>query len=322
MSKSLDRIEARLADKESADGLASDEKREGDASENLSEAPFTVDLFDAREFPNLVELQNKLEHGDSDALFELESYRLELDDPMEDLAAASVEVEFEFKRMNINRVVDLTRQAANRARSMGRPAEEAGFRATLARALTLQASGEDINTTTHAAMSYMTGVDLFGSAELEKRNRTIEATYAVADKEMQEAFRLSSASRNLTAMYLVLMSAANIEIHRAMPHRILPHVGQPNTRLPQARRIVMATHETAIRIARLIGKEHLALGYHNYANDLRILGELKRALFHAKKGLVLAKDAGYDYQARLSQRLIELLEADLKGDAADPTEAG
>ena len=292
-------------------------QRQADSDEDQESQPYCAGLFNDVESPILLVLQERVSSGDTSAAIELEQFRLEAASPETELAAMSIELELYFRVGAFDDAVRIARDGVRLAERIGLRAEESTFRVQLARALVLVGSGSDIDGAALATTSIVLGFPIADPIELEARSNEIQTLYAEADEHLQTAFKQAAESRNLDAMYFALMGYAATTLHKAQPSRLLRHIGRETDHIAKARQVVIGSHTTAIRVARLIGEERYAQALHNYANDLRLLGDVDRGLAHAKRALSMAEEGGMDEQIGLSRRLIDLLEQDLEERSAE-----
>lgn len=308
----LNEIAELLQNAEGRSGQDAAPRKETPTPASPKEPAIQVQLFEDQDYEELEKLELRLLEGDESALYELEQYRLETDDPIEELLAALIEIDYELKSKRLDRVFSLAIVSAEHAKKLGRSAEESVFRGKAAAVLAMQAALQDIDLAAEAVMSLNTGINLIDLDQAEARHRRIVELYSRADQEIKTALSLAYASRNLEAVYHVLTATATCEVYKAIPYEMSRYIGKPNERLPYAKQVVETLHQLTIKTARLIRPSLLVAAYHDYANSLLTLDDPERAHAHALQALSLAQKHKLESQAEEVQHLLELIEFGLE----------
>lgn len=126
-----------------------------------------------------------------------------------------------------------------------------------------------------------------------------------ADALFDEAIRIAGEHRDYPALSRVLQSRGS-----ALSHIVILHGKIPALQAQAERDVTLARayYETAIRIeAGLSNIRSLATAYHNYANDLRMIGGPAEALRFAERALELEEANQFDAELEKTRELIERL---------------
>lgn len=256
--------------------------------------------------PTLDSLRERLLAGDASATDELERFRLEAIDPRDSLGALLIELEFEANPMNSVRYVEISREGLALARSHGVIAERAVFAVCLAHALVHQLVSRHLDVVTILAYMSISGVAPTVPHELSVIQTQLDSLKTEVDDLLNEAVQSANESADVAAQFIVSIRLGSIAAQRFFPYRLASEMGIDSD--PDARSFffnqMREAYSSAIPRAKMLGQAQLAQAYHNYANDLVVFGEYKKARSHADHALRLARKVNDEHQVGKSEMLI------------------
>lgn len=238
-------------------------------------------------------------------LEQLERLRLEAKSDLERLHATILIIQSLNKAVDIDRLEQLTIEALAQAEQLNYYVAIVGMKSELGWILNTRYIDLDMETYYRGLMSYTIGFPFLTEEERKNIETKLHALFADSKKVFDEALTLAQNKGLYREFALSLLLYANAATQRIIFYQKIPSLSE---RVRLDKQAVLKSYETSIRIAVGLSDAYLlAQIYHNYANDIRMFGELDQARTYSKYAKDIAKKNGFKDIIIMSDELKKII---------------
>ncbi len=271
----------------------------------------------------IVELSRQLESGDKPSMKELNRIRLESSDSGEQLWATLITIDNLNPATEPGRTLALVEQGISLAQSLNEQGIGASLLAKKAWILSFQMSVEDIDIYYTIEAGNSIGFHTMSDSEFSGTQRRIQVAAEEAAATFLQAENRARETRcyaDLAVIYQLHANALALFYH--FHSRVPKLAAQARSEVARMRDY----YETSLRIAAALDDAFLlARGYHNYANDLRLIKSYDEATNMATRAQEVATASDMKMMQRRAAELISRIDQDKARDlapSAEPDEDG
>ena len=231
----------------------------------------------------------------------LEKLRLEAKDLHERLYATMLIIQSLNRALHFDRIHGLAKGGLQLAEELHDHGAIAAMKSQIGWDLNERYVALDMDTYYMVLMSNRIGFPFISEqkkADTEKQLRSLERD---SETHFTEAIALAREKRLYRILVFILCQYANAGTARI---NFYQHVPSLTDRVLREKEDLRARYETAIRIAVALSDAYLlAQCYHNYANDLRMFGEVELSRTHSQNARQIAENNGFEDIIVLSREL-------------------
>ncbi len=251
---------------------------------------------------NFLQAQELLSAGRTEEGFAiLEKLRLEDRDLRERLYATMLIVESLNRPLHLDRIHQLAKEALQLAEEVQDHVAIAAMKSQIGWGLNERYVALDMDTYYMVLATSRIGIPFISEQQIADAQRKLESLERDSETHFAEAIELAREKRLYRILAFILCQYANAATNRI---NFYQHVPSLMGRVLREKEAVFARYETAIRIAVALSDAYLlAQCYHNYANDLRMFGELELARTHLENARQIAEKNGFQDIILLSREL-------------------